>query len=151
MGKILALDLFVLVAVTLYLFIGQNMWWFPPNISEHGKDIDDQFNRTLWVVGIAFTAAQIALGYAIWRFGRRGNERAVYSHGSNKLEATWTIITAGIFIAIAILGQQVWARLHLNVAADDAVRIEVVAQQFQWNFHYPGPDNTFGWTSAEFI
>jgi cytochrome c oxidase subunit II len=153
MGKILALVLFILTAITIWLFVGQNMWWFPEDISipEHGKAIDDQFRNTLVVVGLAFTAAQIALGYAIWRFGRRGNDRAVYSHGSNKLEATWTIITAGVFIAIAILGQQVWARLHLSAAADDAVKINVVAQQFQWNFHYPGADNTFGRTSAEFI
>jgi heme/copper-type cytochrome/quinol oxidase subunit 2 len=109
MGKILALVLFILTAITVYLFVGNTPWWFPPDISEHGDKIDAQFMRTLWVVGIAFTAAQVALGYAIWRFGRRGNERAVYSHGSNKLEATWTIITAGVFIAIAILGQQVWA------------------------------------------
>lgn len=151
MGKILALLLFILTAVTLWLFIGQNEWWFPENISTHGGMIDAQFNRTLLVVGVAFTGAQLALGYAIWRFGRRGSDRAVYSHGSNKLEATWTIITALIFIAIAVLGQRVWAQLHLSVAADDAVRIEVVGQQFQWNFHYPGPDNTFGRTSAEFI
>jgi cytochrome c oxidase subunit 2 len=151
MGKILTLLLLILTAVTVWLFALQNNWWFPENISTHGRDIDSQFNRTLVVVGIAFTGAQLALGYAIWRFGRRGNERAVYSHGSNKLEATWTIITAGVFIAIAILGQQVWARLHLYAAADDAVRIEVVGQQFQWNFHYPGPDSTFGRTSAEFI
>ncbi|HVG19242.1 MAG TPA: cytochrome c oxidase subunit II [Blastocatellia bacterium] len=151
MSKILALLLLVLTAVTVWLFVGQNQWWFPENISTHGKDIDAQFNRTLWVVGIAFTGAQLALGYAIWRFGRRGNERAVYSHGSNKLEATWTIITAMVFISIAILGQQVWARLHLYAAADDAVKIEVVGQQFQWNFHYPGADNAFGRSSAEFI
>jgi cytochrome c oxidase subunit 2 len=151
MGKILAFLLLILTVVTVYLFVGQNHWWFPENISTHGKDIDDQFNRTLVVVGIAFTGAQLALGYAIWRFGRRGNDRAVYSHGSNKLEATWTIITAMVFIAIAVLGQQVWARLHLYAAADDAVKIEVVGQQFQWNFHYPGADNTFGRSSAEFI
>jgi cytochrome c oxidase subunit II len=151
MGKILALVLFILTVISVWLFVGQNTWWFPPNISEHGKAIDDQFMWTLVVVGIAFTSAQVALGYAIWRFGRRGNERAVYSHGSNRLEAIWTLITAVVFIVIAILGQQVWASLHLNAAAADAVRIEVVGQQFQWNFHYPGPDNTFGKTSAEFI
>jgi cytochrome c oxidase subunit 2 len=151
MGKILALMLLILTAVSVWLFVGQNTWWFPENISTHGKEIDAQFNRTLVVVGIAFTGAQLALGYAIWRFGRRGNERATYTHGSNKLEATWTIITAMVFIAIAVLGQRVWANLHLYAAADDAVKIEVVGQQFQWNFHYPGPDNTFGRSSAEFI
>jgi cytochrome c oxidase subunit 2 len=29
--------------------------------------------------------------------------------------------------------------------------VEVVAQQFQWNFHYPGADGTFGRTRPELI
>src|ERR1041385_1206406 len=99
---------------------------------------------TAVVVGIAFTGAQLALGYAVWRYGRKGNDRAVYSHGSNKLEATWTIITAGIFIAVAILGQRVWANLHLNAAPADALKVNVIAQQFQFNFHYAGVDGEFG-------
>lgn len=150
MGKIITVILVVLTVASIWMFVGQHTLWFPKDISEHGKDIDAQFMRTLWVVGIAFTSAQLALGYAIWRFGRKGNERAVYSHGSNKLEATWTIVTAVIFIIIAVLGQRVWANLHLNVAAADAVPVHVVAQQFQFNFHYPGADGVFGKTSPEF-
>jgi cytochrome c oxidase subunit 2 len=107
--------------------------------------------RTLWVVGISFTAAQFALGYAVIKFGRKGNARAVYTHGSNKLEVTWTIITAAVFVLLAIMGQQVWAKLHLNSAADNAARIDVVAQQFQFNFHYPGADGVLGKTEPKFI
>jgi cytochrome c oxidase subunit 2 len=150
MGKIIAVILVVLTVASVWMFAGQDTLWFPKDVSEHGKSIDAQFMRTLVVVGIAFSAAQLALGYAVWRFGRRGNERAVYSHGSTKLEAVWTIITAVIFIILAVLGQQVWANLHLNVAADDAVRVNVVAQQFQFNFHYAGVDGAFGRTSPEF-
>lgn len=150
MGKIITVILVVLTGASIWMFVGQHTLWFPPDISEHGKGIDNQFMRTLVVVGIAFTAAQLALGYAIWRYGRRGNERAVYSHGSNKLEATWTIITAIVFIFVAILGQRVWASLHLNEAPADAVKVNVLAQQFQFNFHYPGVDGVFGKTSPEF-
>jgi cytochrome c oxidase subunit 2 len=154
MGKLLGLFLIALAIASVLLFIGQEMifgqrlWWFPKNISEHGDAIDSQFGYTLVVVGISFFAAQVALGYIVMRYGRRGKgeERANYTHGSNKLEITWTLITAAVFVGIAILGQQVWASLHLNPAPPDAVKINVVAQQFQWNFHYPGADGVFGRT-----
>lgn len=157
MGKITGILMFILAIVSVLLFIGQDMifgsrlFWFPEGISEHAGAIDAQFMWTLIVVGIAFTAAQVALGYAVIRFGRKGDARAVYSHGSNKLEVTWTIVTAVVFVVLAVLGQRVWAQLHLSAAADNAARVEVVAQQFQWNFHYSGADGAFGRTEARYI
>jgi cytochrome c oxidase subunit II len=150
MGKALALMLVLLAVGTVLLFVGQNTWWFPPNYSTHGGAIDAQFMRTLVVVGIAFVGAQVALGYAVFRFGRKGDARATYSHGSTRLEITWTLITAAIFIAIAVLGQKVWAQLHLNEPPAGAVKVNVVGQQFQWNFHYPGADSEFGKTDPKF-
>ena len=151
MGKITGLLMFILAIASIWLFVGQNRWWFPEGISEYAPMIDKQFMWTLGVVAIAFTAAQFALGYAVMRFGRKGDARAAYTHGSNKLEVTWTILTAAVFITLAILGQRVWAQLHLTAAADNAARIEVVAQQFQWNFHYSGADGIFGKTEARYI
>ena len=157
MGKITGVLMFIVAIGSVMLFVGQKLmfgsvlWWFPEGISEHAQAIDDQFMRTLWVVGIAFTAAQFALGYAVIRFGRKGDARAVYTHGNNKLEITWTMITAVVFVVLAILGQRVWANLHLNAAPDNSVRIEVVAQQFQWNFHYSGADGVRGQTEAKYI
>jgi len=157
MGKLTGVLMFIIAIGSVMLFIAQPMlfgsrlWWFPEGVSDHAAAIDAQFLRTLVVVGISFTAAQFALGYAVIRFGRKGSERAVYTHGSNKLEVTWTMITAAVFVILAILGQRVWANLHLNAAPPDAAHIEVVAQQFQWNFHYPGADGTFGHTESKFI
>jgi cytochrome c oxidase subunit 2 len=93
----------------------------------------------------------VALGYVVFRFGRRGDERAEYSHGSGKLEATWTIATAVVFITLAVFSQIIWAKVHLKESPADAVKIEVVAQQFQFNFRYPGPDGAFGRTEPKFI
>jgi len=157
MGKITGVLMFIVAIGSVMLFIGQKLlfgsvlWWFPEGISEHAGAIDSQFTRTLIVVGISFTAAQFALGYAVLRFGRKGDARAVYTHGSNKLEVTWTMITAAVFVFLAILGQRVWANLHLNAAADNAAKIDVIAQQFQWNFHYAGADGTFGRTESKYI
>ncbi|HXG63986.1 MAG TPA: cytochrome c oxidase subunit II [Blastocatellia bacterium] len=151
MGKVLAVALWVLVILTVWMFVGQNQWWFPETISDYGPRIDAQFMRTLVIVAIGFIGAQVALGYAVWRFGRRGNERAVYTHGNNKLEMTWTVITAIVFIGTAILGQMVWADLHIKETPPGAEKIHVVAQQFNWNFHYAGADKTFGRTDPTLI
>lgn len=157
MGKITGLLMFVLAIGSAVLFVGQKLvfgevlWWFPAGISEHAPLIDAQFGRTLVVVGIAFTAAQVALGYAVIRYGRKGDARAVYTHGSNRLEVIWTVITAIVFVVLAVLGQRVWAQLHLTAAAAGATKVEVVAQQFQWNFHYHGADGVFGKTEAKYI
>lgn len=151
MGKIVGLLLVILAVASVWMFVGQDTWWFPHNIAEHGKAIDAQFMRTLVVVGVAFTLAQLALGYAVIKFGRHGNDRAIYTHGSNKLEVTWTIVTAVVFVVLAVLGQKVWADLHLNAAPEGAVKVEVVAQQFQFNFHYAGKDGVFGKTDPKYM
>ncbi len=60
------------------------------------------------------------------------------------IELALTVVTGIVFVTLAITGQQVWARLQLNQAPPDAMRIEVTAQQFVWNFRYPGNDGKFG-------
>ena len=151
MGRALAVFMWLMTLLSVWMFLS-GKWWFPRSISEHGPAYDQQFVLTIIVVGLAFTAAQVALGYALWRFrDTGGGERAVYSHGNNRMEMLWTAITAFIFITVAILGQRVWAGLHFQPAPADSSRVRVLAQQFQWNFHYAGADGKFGFTRAEKI
>ena len=152
MGRVLAVIIWVLTLLSVLLFVSKK-WWFPAAISEHAPALDRQFLITLLVVGISFTAAQVGLGWAIWKYRDTGNprDRATYSHGSNRLEVLWTVITAVVFIALAVMGQSVWANLRLNDAPAGSYQVEVVAQQFQWNFHYPGKDNVFGRTDPKLI
>src|SRR5262245_34211151 len=107
MGKLLALLIVILTVGSVWTFASGN-WWFVPSISEHGPDLDAQFTRTMWVVAFAFVSSQLALAWAVMKYGRKGDERAVYSHGNNKLEWLWTVITAVIFIILAVFGQIVW-------------------------------------------
>lgn len=151
MGRVLGALIWIITLASVLLFT-HGRWWFPAAISEHGPAYDRQFLLTIMVVGFAFVASQIGLGYAVWRYRATPNgERAVYSHGNNRLEIVWTAITAVIFITVAILGQSVWASLHFQPAPADAQQVRVTAQQFQWNFHYPGADNKFGTTRPELI
>ena len=61
------------------------------------------------------------------------------------------ILTTVVFVTLAILGQRVWAQLHLQEAPADSVQIEVTAQQFAWNVRYPGADGKFGRTIPKLI
>lgn len=151
MGRALAVFIWVMTLLSVWMF-ANGKWWFPAAISEHGPAYDQQFLISIIVVGVAFSAAQIGLGITIWKFRDTGDgARAVYSHGNNRLEVIWTAITAVIFITVAILGQRVWAQLHFQPAPADAQKVIVTAQQFQWNFHYAGPDGKFGRTDPKLI
>ena len=152
MGRVLAVIIWIITILSVVLFFVRK-WWFPEAISQHAPALDRQFMITIVVVGISFAAAQFALGWAVWKFRDTGKpgDRALYTHGSNRLEVLWTVITAVIFIALAVMGQSVWASLRLHDAPPGSYTVEVVAQQFQWNFHYAGADNKFGRTDPALI
>jgi cytochrome c oxidase subunit II len=152
MGRVLAVIIWIITLLSVLLFVA-GKWWFPEAISEHAPALDRQFLITILVVGISFTAAQIGLGWMVWKYRDTGSksDRAVYSHGSNRLEMLWTVITAFVFITLGVMGQSVWASLRLHDAPAGSYSVEVVAQQFQWNFHYPGRDGKFGRTDPQLI
>jgi cytochrome c oxidase subunit 2 len=150
MGRVLAVIIWIITLLSVILFLNKK-WWFPPAISEHAPALDRQFLITIIIVGIAFAAAQIGLGWMVWKYRDSVSGRAIYSHGSNRLEVLWTVITAVVFITLAVMGQSVWAQLRLHDAPAGSFPVEVVAQQFQWNFHYAGGDNVFGRTEPSLI
>lgn len=151
MGRILAIAIWVITGASLWMFLS-GRWWFPEAISEHGPSVDNQFLITIIVCGIAFAAAQIGLGWVVWKYRSSADkQRASYSHGNNRLEVVWTVVTAIVFISLAVMGQRVWASLHLHAAPPGSYQIEVTAQQFAWNVRYPGKDNVFGKTEPQYI
>ena len=146
MGRVFAALLWLMTILTVWMFVSHK-WWLPPAITEHGPAYDRQFLVTIIIVGIAFAGAQVALGYMLWRYGaRRDTTRGIYSHGNNRVEMLCTAVTGVVFITMALFGQRVWAQLHFHEAPPGSAQVHVVAQQFQWNFQYPGADNTFGRT-----
>jgi cytochrome c oxidase subunit II len=151
MGRVLGLAIWIITLASVGMFVTKH-WWFPESISEHGPLVDRQFTITIVVCGIAFAAAQIGLGWVVWKYrDTSSTTRATYSHGNNRLEVVWTVVTAVVFISLAIMGQRVWASLHLHAAPAGSYTIEVVAQQFSWNFHYHGKDGAFGRTDPKLI
>jgi cytochrome c oxidase subunit 2 len=149
-GVVLAGLLLILIVISLYLFIAQP-YWFPVLASEHGARIDGIFMAVLVVTGIAFVLVQGALGYFVVRYGENGAERASYWHDNPRAEAFLLITTAVILTVLVFMGQRVWASIYFSDQPANATIVEATGEQFQWDFHYPGPDGQFGRTDTKLI
>ncbi len=147
---LLAVLIWLFTIVTAIAFASRH-WWFPVSASSHGEFLDGQFVVTLVVTGVVFILAQMGLGWAVFRYRDTGQHQAVYSHGNNKLEVIWTVLTAVVFFLMVLPGQKIWADLYINLPPENALQIEVTGQQFAWNIRYPGPDGRFGTIKPELI
>lgn len=148
--KLLAFTIWAITTVTVVLFAGK-YWWFPESASSHGESVDRQFMYTLWVTGAVFIVAQVALGYLLVRYRERPGRKAIYNHGNDKMELTWTLATTVLFYVMVIAGQGIWYSLYIEAAPQNALQIEVTGQQFAWNIRYAGPDGEFGPVSPDLI
>jgi cytochrome c oxidase subunit 2 len=127
---------------TLYVFV-KKTWWFPAPITSFGREIDQQFHRTLIITGIVFVLSQLGLAWAVFRYRDRG-QRASHIEGNQVMEILWTTATLVLFVGLGIYAERAWAEVHFRPASPGALQIEVTGQQFVWNFRYPGADGKFG-------
>ena len=149
MGLVLLVVVWLITIVSTYYFAVDKCAMLPL-ASKHGVAMDNWFNVTYIVVGIVFLAAQLALGYVVWKSrDRRDAGPVTYSHGNTKLEVLWTVLTAIIFVGLNLAGSQIWAESRFQGAGTNAVQVEVTGLQFAWYFRYPGPDGKFGRVKPE--
>jgi len=149
MALLLAVVVWGLALLTVG-FLHSPAQWFPPGWSAAAAMYDKQFALTLAITGVAFIAAQLLLGWFIWKYRDRGTGRARYVHGHPAIEFGGIAVTAIAFVGLAIAGQRVWAQVHLTASPPDALHIEVTGQQFNWQIRYSGKDGKFGRIAPKF-
>ena len=118
----------------------------PPNASEHGFQIDHIIEFSHWFMGALFVGWSIFFAYVLVRFRRSrhpvADHEGVKSGISTHLEFGVVLIEAVLLIGFAI---PLWAKRVNQFPEDkDAILVHAVGQQFNWNFHLPGPDGVFG-------
>lgn len=131
----------------------KNILGMPLNASSHGGEID-----TMMVIIHIFMLV-LAVGWgaffitALVRFRRSKSPKANYTGVKSKLssylEVTVVVVECVILLCFAL---PIWAKVVGDFPAKDkAVQVNVVAEQFAWNFHYAGDDNTFGRRDVKLI
>jgi cytochrome c oxidase subunit 2 len=138
----------VLVAVGSVIFHFISPWWWTPIASNWGF-IDTTIIITFWVTGIVFVAVVVFTGYCVWKFRYDENRRSEYEPENHKLELWLTVATTLGVIVMLAPGLIAWDE-YITVP-DDAVDVEVMAQQWQWNFRLPGADGVLGKTAVRLI
>lgn len=138
MPFIISIILLVLISVLLQLF---TPWWLTP-IASNWSSIDGTIDITMWVTGLVFIAVNLFLAWCVYRFRYSKQRRSAYEPENKKLEAWLTGITALGVAAMLTPGLFVWADF-VNVP-EDAHEVEVLGQQWQWSFRYPGADGVLG-------
>ncbi|MGI8821164.1 MAG: cytochrome c oxidase subunit II [Chthoniobacterales bacterium] len=122
-------------------FFGQ-----PPNASEEGFQIDHIIEFSHWFMGALFIGWSAFFIYVLIRF-RKGrhpvaDHQGVKSGISTHLEFAVVLIEAVLLVGFAI---PLWGKYVNDFPNDkEAILVHAVGQQFNWNFHMPGPDGQFG-------
>jgi cytochrome c oxidase subunit 2 len=151
-GPILAVFLCVVVVASLWLFT-QRRWWAPELASVHGVDIDRVFLVTLAITGVLFVLLQGVLAYFAFRYSDRRAGQARYWIRP-RLEKRFAVIAGiiifGVDVTIFALGESQWFKAW-GPAPPGTYVVEVMGEQFAWNFRYPGPDGVFGKTDPMLI
>lgn len=137
-----------IVALAFLLPFAVGPWQPPEAISDLARRLDDQMLVTFAVTSVIFLVSQFALGYAVLRFGRRREEPAHYFAHNDRWEIMWTSAAAVLFLGLTLMSYSAWAEVRFDQARSETsgepLTIEVVGQQFVWNFRYAGPDGRFG-------
>lgn len=155
MALIAALVIWIL-ALALLLPAVLGPWQPPEAITPLAREIDGHLHLTFLLTAAIFLISQAALGYAVWRFGRKRSEAARYVEGSNRWEMLWTSAGAVLFIGLSLMSYSAWAEARFDgerraAGGEDRLVVEVVGQQFVWNMRYAGADGKFGPVDPELI
>jgi cytochrome c oxidase subunit II len=151
MGLALMAVIWLITLASTYFFVAKT-WWLPVGAAEAAGFIDHQFALTFVIMGVVFLAAQLSLGYFAWKYrDHPGAAPVKYSHGNNRLEIMWTVLTTILFVGLNLMGGPVWASQRWDPPAADSVQVEVTGMQFAWYFRYPGPDGKYGATSPKLM
>jgi cytochrome c oxidase subunit 2 len=116
----------------------------PVQASAQAAELDRITGLVHALMALVFVGWAIYFVYVLVRFRRKRQPAAAYA-GARGHWSTWTEVAVAAFevLLLAAFSIPAWAS-RVNPPADDALVVRVMAQQFSWTIHYPGPDGEFG-------
>jgi cytochrome c oxidase subunit 2 len=125
----------------------------PPLASAHGAAIDGLIGWMHIFMLILFVGWGGFFAYVLVRFRKSRNPVANYasvkSHASSYLEVGVFVVEVILLFGFSI---PLWAaRVDQMPPQNEAMVVQVTAEQFAWNVHYPGPDGVFGRTDIALL
>jgi cytochrome c oxidase subunit 2 len=126
----------------------------PDQASAHAADIDFMMALVHWLMLLLFVGWGGFFIYTLIRFRQSRQPKAIFEGTAAK----WSKFQEGgvvLFESVLLVGFAfpLWGSLKHDfpVADDNPFEVNVVAEQFAWNVHYPGPDGEFGNRKPELV
>jgi cytochrome c oxidase subunit 2 len=125
----------------------------PPDYSAHGWQVDRIIYITHWLMLALFLFWGAYFLYVLYRFRASRNPKASY-HGMQSHWSTWSEAGVAVVEVVLLVGFSIpgWYQWSKKVERDkNPLEVHVIAEQFAWNIHYPGPDGKFGRTLVTLV
>jgi cytochrome c oxidase subunit 2 len=126
--------------------------------SPNADDIASLYAVILVIAGLVFAGVTAALVFALVRYNRRRNPVAAQIRGHTRLEIAWTAGATLLIVFIAAYSLTKLAAIETPAKAGaspaavaalgqhdaNALRIEVIGQQYVWMYRYPNGAYSYG-------
>ena len=133
---------------------GNYGWGLPVAASTYAKDIDFGIRLIHFAMFAIFILWGIFFTYLLIKYRRRDGvpARRDEKHGTFKSLIPDLLVMIGEIVLIVFYAIPVWSRIKIEFPeAAKANQVDIIAEQFAWNAHYPGPDGKFGRRSIDLI
>ena len=130
-----------------------NYLGLPVQASTHAAEIDQMTSLVHWLMLVLFVGWGAFFIYVLIRFRKSANPAASYAGAKGKISKGLEVAVAVIEVVLLVFyAIPAWAkRVNAFPTENEAQVVRVIAHQFAWEIHYPGPDGKFGRTDPSLV
>jgi cytochrome c oxidase subunit 2 len=145
----MAMAMVLIVIVTCSVLFHFVSPWQATPLASNWQQMDDTLAITLVITGLFFVAINLFVVYTLLRYRHRRGSRAAYEPENRKLER-WLIAATTVGI-IALLAPGLIVYMEYVNAPKEALKVEMLGQQWQWRFRFPDAQGKLGASDARFV
>ncbi len=150
-GQLMFAFLIFIYAITLFSFWKWGDVLLPDASSEHGLEYDNLMWISFAIIFFTQTITQALLHYFAYKYRGGKGKKALFYADNDRLEAIWTIIPVFALAGLILYGLYTWTDIMTVEENDDALVVELYAQQFNWKARYAGNDGVLGDANVRFL
>ena len=150
-GQLMFAFLIFIYAITLFSFWKWGDVLLPDASSEHGIEYDNLLWISFAIIFFTQTITQALLHYFAFKYRGEKGKKALFYTDNDRLEAIWTIIPVIALAGLILYGLYTWTDIMTIEENDDALVVELYAQQFNWKARYAGDDGVLGDANVRFL
>ena len=150
-GKLMFAFLIFIYLLTIFSFWEWGDVLLPNAASDHGPEYDNLMWITFSVIFFVQTITQALLHYFSYKYRGNKSKKAFFLADNDRLEAIWTIIPTIVLAVLILYGLYTWNDIMYIEENEEAMVVELYAQQFNWKARYGGKDNVLGDANVRFL